>query len=44
VLERWYDEIGGMVQPSGVMHADETDWRINGKTHWLWAFTTHHAT
>jgi hypothetical protein len=43
-LKSWYDEIGGMVQSSGVLHADETGWRINGKTHWLWAFTTQNAT
>jgi transposase len=44
VLKPWYDEIGEMIKSSGVMHADETGWRINGKTHWLWAFTTQHAT
>jgi hypothetical protein len=43
-LKPWYDEIGGMVKTSGVMYADETGWRINGKTHGLWVFTTQHAT
>ena len=33
-----------MVKASGVMHADETGWRINGQTHWLWAFSTQYAT
>jgi len=23
-----------------VKHADETGWRVNGKTHWLWCFTS----
>ena len=44
VLKPWYDEIGEMVKSKGVLHADETGWRVNGKTHWLWAFTTQHAT
>jgi len=44
VLKSWYDEIGTMVKTSGVLHADETGWRVNGKTHWLWAFTTQNAT
>jgi len=32
VLGVWYDEIGGMVQSEDVLHADETGWRVNGKT------------
>jgi hypothetical protein len=43
-LKPWYDEIGEMVKASGVLHADETGWRVNGKTHWLWVFTTQTAT
>ena len=23
-----------------MLHADETGWRVDGKTHWLWCFTT----
>jgi len=44
VLAAWYDQIGHEVQESGVLHADETGWRVDGKTHWLWCFTTTHAT
>ena len=33
-----------MVKASGVMHADETGWRINGQTCWLRAFSTQHTT
>jgi transposase len=43
-LKPWYDEIGEMVKACGVLHADETGWRVNGKTYWLWVFTTQTAT
>ena len=29
---------------SAVLHADETGWRVDGKTHWLWCFTTQELT
>jgi transposase len=44
IFETWYDQIGEGVKKSGVVHADETGWRVNGKTHWLWCFTTPGAT
>ena len=40
LLEPLYDDIGRKVSTSAVLHADETGWRLNGKTHWLWCFTT----
>lgn len=40
VLEPQYNDIGQKVSASAVLHADETGWRLNGKTHWLWCFTT----
>ena len=27
-----------------MLHADETSWRVSGKTHWLWAFANHDLT
>ena len=27
-----------------MLHADETGWRVSGRTHWLWCFTTRKAT
>jgi len=38
ILEPWYEEIGRQVKGSGVLNADETGWRVLGKTHWLWCF------
>ena len=38
VLEPWYVQIGQQAQASAVLHADETGWRMNGRTWWLWCF------
>ena len=40
VLYPWYEQIQRDALNSAVLHADETGWRVNGKTHWLWCFTT----
>jgi hypothetical protein len=39
VLEPWYEQIALEANGSAVMHSDETGWRVNGDTHWLWCFT-----
>ena len=39
-LEPVYNDIGKKVAKSAVLNADETGWRINGITHWLWCFAT----
>ena len=44
ILLKWYDEILEDIQHAGVLHGDETGWRVNGKTHWLWCFTSETAT
>lgn len=44
IFEPWYDQIGEAVKRGGTLHADETGWRVNGRTHWLWCFTTPSAT
>jgi hypothetical protein len=38
VLEAWYEQIAEQARQSAVLHADETGWRVNGVTHWLWCF------
>jgi len=34
----WYEQIARDAKASAVLHADETGWRVDGRTHWLWCF------
>jgi hypothetical protein len=34
----WHEQIGAQVRAGAVLHADETGWRVDGQTHWLWCF------
>jgi hypothetical protein len=38
ILTPWYEQIASEARHSAVLHADETGWRVNGITHWLWCF------
>ncbi len=38
VLNAWYEQIGQQAKKSAHLHADETGWRVNGVTYWLWCF------
>ena len=38
VLASWHDQIAEDARHSAVLHADETGWRVEGTTHWLWCF------
>ncbi len=40
VLYPWYEQIQRQALGSATLHGDETGWRVNGKTHWLWCFAT----
>jgi transposase-like protein len=40
----WYEKIGEAARNSAVLHADETGWRVNGRTHWLWCFCNDNVT
>lgn len=41
VLLPWYEQIGAEARGSAVLHGDETGWRVDGDTHWLWCFCNH---
>jgi hypothetical protein len=43
MLVSWYEQIQTEAQASAVLQADETGWRVNGTTHWLWAFGSEQA-
>jgi transposase len=34
----WYQQIADDARTGAVLHADETGWRVDGQTHWLWCF------
>ena len=38
ILYGWYEQIHREALDSAVLHADESGWRVDGKTHWLWCF------
>ena len=44
ILDPWYQQVRDLCLKSGVLHADETGWRVDGSTWWLWCFTTQHET
>ena len=41
VLLPWYEQIARDARNSATLHADETSWRVDGETHWLWCFCNH---
>jgi transposase len=44
ILYTWYEQIQQQALHSAVLFADESGWRVDGKTHWLWCFTTRNLT
>jgi transposase len=43
VLTPWYQQIADAARASAVLNADETGWRVNGGTRWLWCFASKDA-
>lgn len=44
ILYPWYEQIQQKALGAAVLFADESGWRVDGKTHWLWCFTTKNLT
>jgi transposase len=40
ILFAWYLEIQAQALDAAVLHADETGWRVGGRSCWLWCFTS----
>lgn len=40
----WDRQIHDRALEGAVLHADETGWRVDGETHWLWCFTSKDVT
>ena len=38
LLYGWYEQIQQEALQSAVLHGDETGWRTDGRTNWLWSF------
>lgn len=44
ILSPWHTQIKAESQNAAFLHCDETGWRVNGKTWWLWSFTNPNST
>lgn len=44
ILFPWYEQIQEQALDAAVLHADETGWRVNGRGHWLWCFSSDRST
>jgi hypothetical protein len=44
ILFAWYESIKAQALEAKVLFADETGWRVKGKTWWLWCFTANDLT
>ncbi len=38
ILTPWYEQIAEEARKSAYLHADETGWRVQGQSCWLWCF------
>ena len=43
ILTPWYEQIAEEAKRSAYLHADETGWRVRGRTCWLWCFANGHV-
>jgi len=38
ILTPWYEQLADEARQAAYLHADETGWRVQGRTRWLWCF------
>jgi hypothetical protein len=38
ILTPWYQQLADQARAAAYLHADETGWRVQGQTCWLWCF------
>lgn len=44
ILKPWYEELQQKMKEAKVIHCDETSWRVDGKTYWVWCIASQTAT
>ncbi|MDY7096495.1 MAG: transposase, partial [Acidobacteriota bacterium] len=44
IFHAWYEQIEAEAREASYLHADESGWRVNGSTDWLWCFTNEDLT
>jgi transposase len=40
ILQPWYEQIQKSIKNARVVHGDETSWRVNGVTYWIWCIAS----
>ncbi len=44
ILTPWYEDLQKEIKEAKVIHCDETSWRVDGKTHWVWCIASQTVT
>lgn len=44
ILKPWYEELQQKIKEAKVIHCDETSWRVDGNTYWVWCIASQTVT